>query len=111
MKGTAQYSIHVNPVAEQVVLTPGNPNSSTALPDDTVGVSMIDFDIQASGGTAPYAFAVDGTLPAGIEGLSDGVDTLRITGTPSEAGDFAFSVTAVDSLGAKASTRFAQSVR
>lgn len=112
MQGSANYSIHVSPVAQQIVLSPGDPNAVTPLPDDTVGVAITDFDIVASGGTGPYTFTVGGTLPAGLEALSDNNDTLRITGTPTEAGDFAFSVSAVDSLGAQArTTRFAHAVK
>lgn len=111
-KGNARYTVHVNPAGAVIALTPGDPNNVTALPDDTVGQTMVDFDIVASGGTAPYTFTVGGVLPAGIQGMSDGVDTLRITGTPTESGDFAFDVTAVDAGGAQAqTTRFQHSVR
>src|SRR5262249_53086043 len=49
--------------------------------------------ITASGGTAPYTFAVTaGALPAGLMLASDGT----ITGTPTAAGTFTFTLTATD---------------
>lgn len=112
MRATDQYSVHVTPAEQALVLTPGDPNAVTPLPDETVGVSITDFDIVASGGQGPYSFTVGGSLPAGLEALSDNVDTLRITGTPTQAGDFAFDVTAVDAAGAQAkTTRFSHAVK
>lgn len=113
-KGSDQYTIHVAPAAAAIILTPGDPTNPTALPDESEGVAMTDFDIVASGGTGPYKFSVDGLLPAGVSAVSDNVDTLRITGTPAtgSAGDYAFTVSAVDSVGAAAATtRFAHSIR
>lgn len=119
MQVTDKYSIKVSPSAAALVLTPGDPNAVTALPDESEGVAMTDFDIKASGGTGPYTFNVGGALPAGVEALSDNVDTLRITGTPATgsatggdgAGNYDFTVQAVDSLGAAAkTTRFAHRI-
>ena len=50
--------------------------------------------LTASGGTAPYRYAVtDGALPAGVTLAADGT----LSGTPSAFGRFAFTVTATDS--------------
>lgn len=119
-KGSDKYTIHVAPAAAAIVLTPGDPVNPTALPDEAEGVAMTDFDIVASGGKGPYTFTVDGLLPAGVSAVSDNVDTLRITGVPAAGsatggdgnGNYAFTVSAVDSMGAAASTtRFAHSIR
>jgi hypothetical protein len=49
----------------------------------TVGAPY-DFDLEASGGTAPYTFALtQGALPDGIAISSAG----KISGTPTQAGD------------------------
>lgn len=51
--------------------------------------------LTAYGGTAPYKFAFTGALPDGLSLGSDGV----ITGTPSRASTFNFTVMATDSSG------------
>ena len=56
----------------------------------------------ASGGTAPYTFAITaGALPAG---LTLNPSTGALTGTPTTAGTFNFTVTATDSTGGQAAT-------
>ncbi|MFX7140668.1 putative Ig domain-containing protein, partial [Acinetobacter baumannii] len=50
--------------------------------------------LSASGGTAPYSYAVTaGALPAGVTLSSNGM----LAGTPTQSGSFHFSVTATDS--------------
>lgn len=67
-------------------------NPST-LPNGTVG-TLYSQTITASGGTAPYAFSVSGgALPGG---LTLNTITGEITGTPTTAGTFNFSITATD---------------
>lgn len=52
--------------------------------------------LSTSGGTAPYSYAVTtGTLPGGLTLSASGV----VSGTPTAAGGFAFTVTATDALG------------
>jgi outer membrane autotransporter protein len=52
--------------------------------------------LSSSGGTAPYTYAVTtGALPGGLVLAASGA----LTGTPSAAGGFAFTVTATDALG------------
>ncbi len=66
------------------------------LPNGTVG-SAYNQVISASGGTAPYAFAVSsGALPTG---LLLNTATGAITGAPTTAGTFDFSITATDAAG------------
>jgi uncharacterized protein YhjY with autotransporter beta-barrel domain len=68
---------------------------ATALADGTLGAPYSAAITPASGGTAPYAYAVTaGTLPAG---LTLNASTGAITGTPSALGTFNFSITATDS--------------
>jgi outer membrane autotransporter protein len=65
------------------------------LPDATAGAPYRQA-ITASGGIAPYAFAITtGTLPAGLALAADGV----LSGTPTGAGTFDFTLTATDANG------------
>lgn len=71
------------------------------LPQLNVGEPITELDFVASGGTGPYTYDVEGALPDGVSALSDDVDTLRVTGTPTTAGSFDFTFQATDSLGAQ----------
>ncbi len=66
------------------------------LPAATVGQSYkCESDITASGGKAPYTYAISaGSLPPG---LSLNPSTGAVTGTPTAGGTFTFTVTATDS--------------
>nr|WP_232313960.1 putative Ig domain-containing protein [Ralstonia sp. A12] len=60
----------------------------------TVGVAYSQSLASASGGTAPYTYALaSGTLPAGLALASNGT----LSGTPTSSGSFNFSITATDS--------------
>ena len=64
--------------------------------------------LSASGGLAPYAYAVTaGALPAG---LTLNAATGTISGTPSLAGSYSFTVTATDANGCAASITYAVAV-
>ncbi|MDP9194701.1 MAG: ice-binding family protein [Acidobacteriota bacterium] len=66
------------------------------LPDGEVGTPYNQL-VSASGGTAPYTFSVSsGALPTGLT-LNTGSGA--ITGTPTVAGTFIFSITATDANG------------
>ncbi|MFD0724952.1 putative Ig domain-containing protein [Lysobacter brunescens] len=68
---------------------------ATTLAGGTLGAPYTASITAASGGTAPYAYAVTaGALPGG---LTLNPSTGAITGTPSALGTFNFSVTATDS--------------
>lgn len=68
---------------------------ATTLADGNLGASYSATITAATGGTAPYSYAVTaGALPGG---LSLNASTGAITGTPSAHGTFNFSVTATDS--------------
>ncbi|HYF05013.1 MAG TPA: Ig domain-containing protein [Patescibacteria group bacterium] len=86
--------------------------SQTAATASALG-SPVRVEYRASGGTAPYTFAVTaGTLPDGLSlrkvkaeecqnvGFADCFATTAVLeGTPTRAGNFAFTVTATDSTG------------
>jgi N-acetylneuraminic acid mutarotase len=84
--GNHAYSITVScPV---ITLLPAT------LPNGTINVPY-NQTVSASGGTAPYSFAVTaGSLPNGLTLGSDGL----ISGTPTTSGIFNFSITASDSF-------------
>ena len=84
--GTQAYSLTIN--GPTITVAPASLN------DGTVG-DAYSATLTASGGTAPYAFAVTGgALPAGIS-LGGGT----LSGTPTAAGSFGFTVTATDAQG------------
>lgn len=65
------------------------------LPDAQQGVAFSQA-LTASGGTAPYTFALtSGTLPSGLTLSAAGV----IEGIPDSPGSYSFTITATDSLG------------
>src|SRR5436309_15468790 len=73
--------------------------SPTALPNGAVGTAY-SFSFDATGGLTPYSWSVSsGALPAGLNLGSSG----SLTGTPTVAGQFAFTLSVVDSTKAPAS--------
>jgi hypothetical protein len=95
---TGTYTITVNP-ARTIAINPQLPWSPT------VG-SFANLWLDASGGVAPYRWTVAaGQLPPGMSLLQD-VATgplVRITGTPTTAGTFTFTLRLTDSAGATVS--------
>ena len=65
------------------------------LPDATLG-HVYNQTITVSGGTAPYAFTVSGSLPPGLTLLPNGT----LVGIPGALGSYPFVIHATDSLGA-----------
>jgi outer membrane autotransporter protein len=84
--------------SQAYVLTVGAPTVLVApatLPNPTVGTAYSQ-TVSASGGTAPYTFAVTaGATPAGLSFSAAGV----LSGTPTASGTFNFTVTATDGNG------------
>ena len=69
--------------------------SPSTLSNGTVSTAYSQ-TITASGGTGPYVFTSSGTLPTGLSLSSGGV----LSGTPTTAGTFTFTVIATDQAGA-----------
>ena len=85
----ARYSVNI---IVPIIVNPASlPNGTTGTPYNQT--------VNASNGTGPYTFAViAGALPTG---LSLNTATGAITGTPSAAGSFGFTIEATDSNGNK----------
>jgi hypothetical protein len=90
---TATRAYDVAITAPTLVLSPG------ILPGGSVGIAYAQ-ELVASGGTAPYSIhLLDGSLPYGLELVATGPDRLRLQGTPTTDGDFAFAIGAMDANG------------
>jgi len=86
---TATRSLTISVTAPVTVTT-------ATLPAGSLGTSYTT-TLAATGGTTPYAWSVSaGSLPPGLTLTSS---TGRITGTPTAAGSYSFTVRAADSLG------------
>lgn len=80
--------------------------SPATLPTGTVGAAYSQA-ITASGGTAPYLFTLtSGAPPAGLSLSAAGV----LSGTPTTAGNFTFSVRATDALGCFATISYTHTI-
>jgi len=92
---SAPYHNDITPPASTYTLTIAAPTitlSPSSLPNATVGTAYSQ-TVSASGGTAPYTFAVTaGALPPGMVLAPDGT----LSGTPTTAGDFSVQVQALD---------------
>jgi hypothetical protein len=87
--GARSYTLIVSPTCPAITILPTESN----LPPATVGTPYTQ-TLSATGGAAPYQAAMlSGTLPAGVSfNLEPGV----LTGTPTTAGTFTFTVRFVD---------------
>lgn len=87
-----------------VVVNPQIVLGATTLNNATVGTAYSKQINAATGGTAPYAYALaaGSTLPAGLVMSAGG----QIGGTPTVAGDYNFSITVTDSQGCTATTAY-----
>ncbi|TNJ32880.1 beta strand repeat-containing protein, partial [Arenimonas terrae] len=85
--GTQAYTLVIDPATVSL--------PATALAGGTLGQAYGESITAATGGTAPYSYAVTaGALPGG---LTLNTATGAITGTPGALGTFNFSITATDS--------------
>jgi hypothetical protein len=98
-KDTESFSITINPPRPLVIT-----NQSDALSPGTVGEFYCCGNLFADGGVQEYTWTlVSGELPPGLE-LTESPG--RITGTPTTAGTFTFTVRVTDSRGAFAERTF-----
>jgi hypothetical protein len=67
--------------------------SSATLPTGTASYPYPGFGFSASGGSPPYTWQSSGMVPPGLKVGNNGT----VSGTPTQAGSFSFSVTATDS--------------
>ncbi|MBX3717350.1 MAG: putative Ig domain-containing protein [Burkholderiales bacterium] len=92
----ATATVSSDPSAPSNPVTPGAPVSVTVSPASPAGGTVGTAYSQAftaGGGTAPYAYAVTaGSLPPGLALAANGT----LSGTPSAAGSFSFTVRATD---------------
>ena len=87
--GSRSYTLIVQPICSPITVNPANPT----LPPGTTG-QMYGRTFTATGGTAAYSFTISaGALPNGVTLSSSGA----LSGVPSVAGNFNFTVTATDS--------------
>jgi uncharacterized protein YhjY with autotransporter beta-barrel domain len=97
--GSRAYTLVVDAVT--ITLSPAS------VPDATVGSAYAPITLTASGGSAPYGFAVTaGALPTGVSLASDGT----LSGTPTSAGTFNFTVTATEAFGSTGSQSYSLTV-
>lgn len=92
---SAPATVNVTVTPPTLVLSP----ASGSLPPGTVGTAY-SFGLGASGGMAPYSYAIGGSLP---NGLTLNTSTGVISGTPTEAANATLTVTATDANGATGS--------
>ncbi|WP_053200435.1 Ig-like domain-containing protein [Herbaspirillum hiltneri] len=92
---SAPATVSVTMTAPTITVSP----SGAALSATTV--SAFNQSFSAGGGSGPYIYSQTGTLPAG---LSFNAGTATLSGTPTEAGTFSFTVTAADSSTGTAAT-------
>ena len=87
---TQSYNVLITGTCAAITLTPAT------LPGGTIGTTYPLQTLTATGGTAPYTFAVSsGALPAGLALSSSG----ELTGTPTAGGSFSFTVRATSQSG------------
>jgi hypothetical protein len=83
---TTSASVGLQVSDSMIVIAPASPPAGTVT-------DAYHFGFSASGGSPPYEWTSSGALPPGLTLGSDGT----VSGTPSQAGSFTFSVTATDS--------------
>ncbi|RDS81425.1 putative Ig domain-containing protein [Dyella psychrodurans] len=97
--GSKTYTLNVSTAV--ITFTP------STLPSGSIGTAYNSTTFTASGGIAPYHYAISsGSLPAGLTLSSSGT----LSGTPTSAGTFNFSVQATDANNASGTQPYSISV-
>jgi hypothetical protein len=92
--GERVYTIVINDLACPSILV-----SPASLPSAQLGEAYAE-TVSASGGESPYAFNISaGSLPPGLLLTAGGPADALLTGTPTTAGSYSFTVTAEDANG------------
>jgi hypothetical protein len=101
--GTSDISDEPNFGLAAIVASPGGPSiATTTLSGGTAGTAYAQ-TLSATGGTAPYAWALQsGTLPGGLSLSTAGA----LSGTPNAGGSFNFTVRVTDATDAAATKSF-----
>ena len=109
-KGTYRIDSEWNGVASgpsheiELTLTKGSTTTTTTITTSSLPNGTVDTEysatLEAEGNEPITWFVTDGNLPDGLSLSEEGI----ISGTPTEEGTFAFTVTATDSAGGTAST-------
>lgn len=120
VSGTDFSGISIAPMTYQLTVVgnfqppPLKINGSSVLPSGTVGTEYANV-FSVSGGSIPYTWSVvSGQLPPGLTLLSDitlsqtGDD---LSGTPTTAGTYTFTMQVTDGQGNKASQRFSLTIK
>ena len=120
MSGTDNSGISIAPMTYQITVVgnfqppPLKINGSSALPSATVGTEYANV-FSISGGSIPYTWSVlAGQLPPGLTLKSDitlsqtGDD---LSGTPTAAGTFTFTIQVTDGQGNQASQQFSLTIQ
>jgi len=103
----ADQGTQVTATLKLTIVTPPVISTPSPLPNGTTGVNYSQ-TISASGGTPPYTWTVlSGSLPGG---LTLGSTTGTISGKPSAAGPFNFTMQLTDSTGVTTSQPFALTI-
>lgn len=113
--GPADFTVQVTDQAGQqatqryqfTIISPAFAFTPSSVPVGKVGVGYTATTLAASGGIAPYTYAVtSGTLPAGLSLSTAGV----LSGTPTAAGTAPVTVTATDNYGVTGAQAYTVSV-
>lgn len=89
-----------------VVLTPAEIAAPSTLPSARYGEAF-SADLSANGGTAPYQYRLDGTLPEGVNFDPQGA---VLSGTPRSTGNYALTLAITDANGFTATQSFTLTV-
>jgi hypothetical protein len=93
------YSVTIS--CPTITVAPGS------LPNFVLNAAIGNLSNSASGGTSPYSYSLSGSVP---DGLSINSNTGAITGTPTNAGAYSFTVTATDTNSCVGSTTYSATV-